>query len=214
MYAQASVHSFSSSDGSSSMPTMGREYTLPISCSVSPAAAHFFKMVVLTTSVRRQSSRSMGSCERSTARSASTSSSSMYSSSSSSKGNIACGQCSHSKYGSSRLSGRQKPWSIGTSSSWFPSNSILPRPMCAEDPACSGLRTSRLPEWRSVLSRRRSRIPTRWMFCLLNRVLPTSLLSQMWGMYSCRLPSLVGMRVGEESALPSPPAAAAASGAT
>mmetsp|Transcript_15386 Transcript_15386/g.46446 ORF Transcript_15386/g.46446 Transcript_15386/m.46446 type:complete len:512 (-) Transcript_15386:1735-3270(-) len=107
--ARAFIHRRSREDGSSSMPTIGRLMALPISDRLSPAAAPACSSAVDTCRIRPHSGRSAGSSRASISQSARASRAAMYASSSASKGIIACGQCSHSKYGGSRASGRQKP---------------------------------------------------------------------------------------------------------
>ena len=74
---------------------------------------------------------------------------------------LAWGQCSHSKYGGSRASGKQKPWSIGISSIWLLRHGWLDLELLA------GL-TSMLPACLSVLKSRRSKMPILCMSLALN----------------------------------------------
>ncbi|KAF5762100.1 hypothetical protein HanXRQr2_Chr16g0772901 [Helianthus annuus] len=75
----------------------------------------------------------------------------MYSSSSSENGIEAWGQWIHSKYGSSKSSGKQSPWSMGMSST---SLNLVPSSLLS-------FLTKRFPACRSVLKIRISNIPMR-----------------------------------------------------
>mmetsp|Transcript_9143 Transcript_9143/g.26002 ORF Transcript_9143/g.26002 Transcript_9143/m.26002 type:complete len:210 (+) Transcript_9143:1021-1650(+) len=103
----------------------------------------------------------------------------MYSSSLSEKGMLAWGQCSHSKYTVSRVSGRQKPWSMGTRSTEGKENDLDPPPPkfgtgAPASTTWSFLHTRMFPECLSVLNSLMSRMPILWTASTGNMAVPTS----------------------------------------
>mmetsp|Transcript_14846 Transcript_14846/g.42233 ORF Transcript_14846/g.42233 Transcript_14846/m.42233 type:complete len:414 (+) Transcript_14846:341-1582(+) len=184
--SRALKHSRSSSDGSSCMPTRGRLTNIPISARHRSAAAARCSSCVATSSTREHSIGRVGSSRRSSWASLRASSAWMYSRDSWENGMLAWGQCNHSKYGASRVSGRQKPWSMGTRSTVVrcrlfaragpkppgPLGAWLPRPF-GRLPAFETFETSRLdcvlPSPRPIRFPPPKPSPSRWC---LTRMLP------------------------------------------